>query len=268
MSVPTADAVDARRAARRRAQAWFTDPALVPISSAYDRRETPASRRLALEVALADLGRSPGAILDLGSGDGEGLALAARRCPGARLTGVDPSPHATFDTAAIAALAGRDVVIARATAEDVGAEVRCRGPFDLVLAHLNWALWEEPAAGLRAVASLLAPGGLVYVVDVEGSASAAGALQATAQTSEEARYLADQSAASFLADEVDGLLGPVDPEFTVDVRRGGLGGHGFSSPRAGELARTEGVREALRAFPPAASPAAADAVLHVRVRRR
>lgn len=249
------------RERRAAAQRWFSEPGRRRVSRTYDDRETAASRWLCLEVALAQLGREPARVLDVGCGDGDGLVLAARRCPEAALTGLDPEP-----VEPPAELAGRDVAVVGGSAEAPPEAVSARGPFDLVLAHLCWALWPDPEAGLRATADLLAPAGLLYVVDVDGAPEAAPALLQTARDEDERAYLIDQHAASLRADEAAAIAARLGPGLRADVTRGGLGGRALGSPEALDLLGRAGVREALDAFPP--GPAGLeDTVYHLRVRR-
>jgi len=252
-----------RRRRRARAQTWFADPALRAISRVYDDRETAASRRLSLEIALVDLGRPPGAVLDVGCGDGAQLVQAAERFPGARITGVDPETDLALPPALPA---GADVRVVEGTAEDPGDETVARGPYDLVLVHLNWALWDDPAAGLARLAGLLAPGGLLYLVDVDGAPDAVEVLLRTAATEDESAYLRDQAAASFARDEAAAVVAALPPDVEGDVLPGGLGGAPLRSAAAGRYLGVREVRDALQAFAGAAE-GGEQTVYHVRVRR-
>lgn len=253
---------------RWQAQRWFSEPDRRVVSHAYDVRETVASQRLMIEIALAELGRQPQAVLDVGSGDGAGLAYLAARCPDARLTGIDPSDCAAHNPGEFSELNGRDALLLTAAAEDFGDEVVERGPFDLVLAHLNWALWSQPFQGVDRLVTLLADDGLMYIVDLDGQPDSAATVLASATTPREEAYLTDQVAASLSAAEAAAGLRSLGPAHDVSVQRGGLGGHAFASAECRRLMGSEAVRRVLSGFPATETSKAADAVLHVRVRRR
>ncbi|MEV1009032.1 class I SAM-dependent methyltransferase [Streptomyces sp. NPDC049881] len=111
---------------------------------------------------------APRRIVDLGAGTGAGTLALLRRFPGAEVTAVDvsaPHLHRLREKAAEAGAADR-VRVVRA---DLDAD---RWP-DLGTPELVWASaslhhMADPAAALRRVHRLLAPGGLLAVVELAG----------------------------------------------------------------------------------------------------
>jgi len=252
-----------REARRRRAAAWFTDPGLRETSRRFDSAYTREARRLFHEVALHRLGRAPARVLDVGCGDGEGLADLARRLPGAELVGIDPSSDEVRR-----ARARTGVRVEQAGAEALPAGL---GRFDLVLCHLNFGLWERPVDGLRGMAAAAAPGGLVYVLDLAGDTPAdVRALLLDQLEGAERAYLADQLAASLTAGEVADLAeraGLPDPVLLPGVSAG-LPGRPEDVGRAmaGNPALARAARRAGRAG--LRTPRAAESVLHLTFRGR
>lgn len=115
----------------------------------------PASNEAVFEEARLQPGER---VLDIGSGAGHALRLAAAVVGPANVFGVDP-------TAALASTAEKRVPgakVAVAVAEDL--------PFNDDTIDVVWSIasfhhWEDPEAGLREVARVLAPGGRVLVAE-------------------------------------------------------------------------------------------------------
>src|SRR3954470_6558179 len=109
-----------------------------------------------LAVPFADFAGPPlhGRILDVGCGPGALTAELARRAGPERVTAVDPSEEF------VAALRGRhpEVQVMRAQAEDLPFEEGC---FDATLAQLVVHFMDDPVAGLREMARVTRPGGVV-----------------------------------------------------------------------------------------------------------
>lgn len=246
-----------RRARQARAQRWFTEPDLVPVSAAYDQRVTPIFSATVVEAGLARLGRVPLRVLDVGCGRGNVLGLLARRLPGCELVGIDPSASAV--AAARAALP--DVSVLRAGAEELTRDLV--EPVDLVLAHLTVGLWPDVVRGLAACLDSLAPGGLCYVLDLLRPADEQAAVPylAPARDDEELSYLRDQMAVWYSADELPAivaLLCPPDGDLVPE-----LVFSGFADVAAGAL-RTPA---ATLRFPPVAAGATKQ-IYHLLFRRK
>lgn len=195
---------------RSRAQRWFTELDLVPVSAAYDRRVSPMFAATAVEAGLSRLGRPPRRVLEVGCGRGHALGLLARRLPGCELVGADPSP-----TAIAAARAGvgtrQDVSLHCVAAEELTVDLV--GPVDLVLAHLTIALWRDAVRGLASCLDVVAPGGLCYVLDLLRPANDEAAIPylAPARGEEELRYLEDQMAVWYSAGELLNMVNLLCP---------------------------------------------------------
>lgn len=242
-----------------RARRWFIEPALREVSRPHDDRETAASRRIAAHVALATLGRPPAAILDVGCGDGAMLTTLADACPHSSLVGIDPvAPAIDAARERLAPFADRLTLAERAAEQLFDAPLIVEpGSVDLVLIHLCLGLWEDPVAGLRAAIRSLAPGGLLYAIDLlrPESVAAAEPLLASATSKEESSYLFDQMATSFDREEATALAASLSGEnegvaYRSHVLFGGLGGHAFGSQEARRLWANHGVRDAVEAMGP------------------
>jgi SAM-dependent methyltransferase len=127
-------------------------------------------RRATLDVA-ASLRPDPATVLDVGCGTGALLRLAAERLPGALRVGTDPAARMI----ACADAGGAELV--QAAAERIPF---ADGSFDLVLSTLSLHHWADRAQGVREIARVLAPGGVVVLADrwlphrVDGMVAAAG----------------------------------------------------------------------------------------------
>lgn len=241
------------------------------VSSTFDDRETAASRRLCVAVALA-MRPEPGTVLDLGCGTGEILAGLRTRLPDAELYGVDPVPEAI---AGARDLLGPDprTHLLRISAADLAGRDDLP-PVDLALCHLNLALWPDPAEGLLAAARLLAPGGVLYAVDlarVEGDQRER--LMTRAADDAERAYLTQQIDASLteaegqrIAAEVADVAGP-ELGLTARCAAGGMAGHRFDSAEAARLWQDPEVQAAVAAFGRPADGADDRDVLHWELRR-
>ncbi len=114
-------------------------------------------------LALTDL--RPGMrLLDLGCGTGTFVVLAKRRCPEARVTGIDGDPKVLAVARAKAAKAGVSIQLDEGLADRLP---HGDGAFDcvtssLVLHHLTR---DEKLGALREVRRVLAPGGAFLLLD-------------------------------------------------------------------------------------------------------
>jgi ubiquinone/menaquinone biosynthesis C-methylase UbiE len=120
----------------------------------HERFHDPV-RRATLDVA-ARLQPDANAVLDVGCGTGALLRLVPDRFPGARRAGIDPS------AAMIVHADGAGAELVEACAEWIPFPDRT---FDLVLSTLSFHHWLDQAQGLREIARVLAPGGLLVLAD-------------------------------------------------------------------------------------------------------
>jgi ubiquinone/menaquinone biosynthesis C-methylase UbiE len=109
--------------------------------------------------AIAAMGAAPTSILDIGCGTGRLLRAMQARWPEARLFGVDPTegmvrvarqltPQATFFGGAAETLPLPDASV------------------ELAVSTVSFHHWADQAAGLRAIARVLRPGGRFLLADV------------------------------------------------------------------------------------------------------
>lgn len=136
---------------------WFHS--VVPsATSAVFGRGRVADGQSSYNLALSAWGRdgAPGAVLDVGCGDGYLLSVARGRWPKARLVGVDIAPHE-----AEVALAEMQVAVRRSEAAELPLG---RGEVDLALFHLTLPFLPDPVGALRAARDVLRPGGALSAV--------------------------------------------------------------------------------------------------------
>ena len=126
---------------------------------------------------IAQAGIEPGStVLEIGCGTGNVLLLAARAVPGATLIGLDPDPRVLGIAAKKARRAGVTLQLDRGYADQLpypdGSVDRVLSAF--MLHHLPR---DQQQAALREVRRVLAPGGRLHLLDIDGSpASRAGRL--------------------------------------------------------------------------------------------
>ena len=131
------------------------------------RRLTPLHERLAREIAprLPDTGR----VLEVGCGAGRVTVLLARRRPHVELTGLDLS--ATMIDLARKQGAGTPNVFFR-----VGDAMRLPcddDAFDGAFSISSIKHWPDPARGVREMARVVRPGGMVFVLEADAACSRA-----------------------------------------------------------------------------------------------
>ena len=140
--------------------------ALLPL---YD----PCTRLLGVRDAhwrlIAQAGIEPGAtVLEIGCGTGNLLLLAARAVPGATLIGLDPDPAVLATAARKARRAGVTLRLDRGYADRLpypdGSVDRVLSAF--MLHHLPA---DQQHDALREVRRVLAPGGRLHLLDIDGS---------------------------------------------------------------------------------------------------
>lgn len=136
----------------------------IPYSSGFYREMTPSHLRFAA-LSLGHVADRPSSYLELGSGQGFGLALLAAVEPEMRFHGVDFNPEHIVTSRRIASGAGLgNVEFEEASFEEVAGRGEA-GEFDCVGLH-GILTWVSPASQAAIVAILgrrLAPGGLAYV---------------------------------------------------------------------------------------------------------
>jgi len=113
-----------------------------------------------VELALSRV-PAPRRVLDVGSGTGYVLRQLAARLPRAsEFLGVDPAPK--MIEVARSASSDQRLTFIRGTAEQLPAD---EGAYDLVVSTTSFDHWTDQAAGLRACARALAPGGTLVLTD-------------------------------------------------------------------------------------------------------
>jgi ubiquinone/menaquinone biosynthesis C-methylase UbiE len=137
------------------------------VARAYDRGVQGAFREL-LPVLTADLlPNLAGArkVLDVGCGPGQVTVYAAEQLPGTEVWGVDLAPT-MIELAR--GHAGRSPAASRLHFEvaDVARLPFPDGTFDRVMSSGSIKHWPDPAAGLREIHRVLAPGGRAYVAEM------------------------------------------------------------------------------------------------------
>lgn len=132
----------------------------------YDPLVRATTRERRFKGALLDQAavRDGEAVLDLGCGTGTLAVALARRCRGARLTGLDADPDVLARAAVKAAEAGADVELVEGLSTDLPFP---DGRFDVVLSSLFFHHLAGPAKRrtLAEVARVLKPGGRLHVAD-------------------------------------------------------------------------------------------------------
>ena len=118
---------------------------------------------------IAQAGIEPGStVLEIGCGTGNVLLLAARAVPGATLIGLDPDPRVLAIAARKARRAGVNMQLDQGYADRLpypdGSVDRVLSAF--MLHHLPG---DQQQAALREVHRVLAPGGRLHLLDIDGS---------------------------------------------------------------------------------------------------
>ena len=144
------------------------NPSLLPL---YD----PFTRLLGIRDAhwqlVAEAGVEPGAtVLEIGCGTANLLLLAARAAPGATLIGLDPDPAALAVAGRKARRAGVSLRLDRGYADRLPYP---DGSVDRVLSSfmLHHLAVDQQREALREVRRVLAPGGRLHVLDMDGGPS-------------------------------------------------------------------------------------------------
>lgn len=135
----------------------YKDRPVVPKPPQYDRR----SRRERAEARANQIHQRFGArnkrILEIGCGSGDVLRALADLY-GSELVGLDINENPSWTEAPLPPnLALHRLDVTRAPFDHLGR-------FDLIVSYAVWEHVEHPYAGLRAVKSLLAPGGTMYMI--------------------------------------------------------------------------------------------------------
>ncbi len=136
----------------------------IPYSVGYYRELSPTFLRFAA-LGVGQVAGPTSSYLELGSGQGFGLALLAAAEPGVRFHGVDFNPEHIVTSRRFAGGAGLDnLEFEEASFEEV-AERGTAGEFDRVVLHgiLSWVSKATQDAVVAILRRRLAPGGIAYV---------------------------------------------------------------------------------------------------------
>jgi SAM-dependent methyltransferase len=125
------------------------------------------AEHLASVTAGLPVTADPRRVVDLGSGTGTGTFALLERFPGAEVTAVDASAHHLHRLRRRAEAAGWAHRV-RTVEADLDGDWPDLGQFDLAWASASLHHLAEPDRALRAVHGLLAPGGLLAVLELAG----------------------------------------------------------------------------------------------------
>jgi ubiquinone/menaquinone biosynthesis C-methylase UbiE len=129
------------------------------IAGRYDRHWGQfGCRRADADVLAAAGDRRPARVLDIGCGTGRLLAAAAARWPEAEMIGIDPAA----EMLRVARGKLPRAVLTVAAAEELPCPT---GSIDLVLSTTSFGHWRDQPAGLREVARVLTPAGLLVLAE-------------------------------------------------------------------------------------------------------
>jgi ubiquinone/menaquinone biosynthesis C-methylase UbiE len=110
---------------------------------------------------VAEGGRTPRKVLDVGCGTGALLRVAAERWPDARLSGADPAEE-MIKVARSKLPGGSLISLVNASAEHLPFEDE---RFDLVVSSVSFHHWTDQAAGLSEIRRVLVPDGCICLAD-------------------------------------------------------------------------------------------------------
>jgi ubiquinone/menaquinone biosynthesis C-methylase UbiE len=144
----------------------FTMPYTAAESFIYDRLIAPAVVEMKDEVASRLIARVPegGRALEVGCGGGQLAVDLATRRPDVSYTGLDLSNEQIGRARARGAALAPRLSFVQGSALDLPFE---DGRFDVVISVASIKHWPDPARGLSECARVLAPGGLLAVVEAD-----------------------------------------------------------------------------------------------------